>query len=86
LHLEEMEEHWPSRLYDALVVGKMKTCDGPWSAPFDYSHVGGKFVLPCAKLVQDAVHLVYVEAFCRFGDAVYLGHWRANARQQGRER
>jgi hypothetical protein len=52
----------------------MQTCNGSWSAPFYHSHVGGEFILPGAKLVQDAVHLVYVEAFCRLGDAVYLSH------------
>ena len=74
LHLEEMKQHWPSGLRNALIVGKVEACNGSWSAPFHHSHVGRKFVLPCAKLVQDAMHLVYVEAFCRLGDAVYLSH------------
>jgi hypothetical protein len=69
-----MEKHWPSGLHNALVVGKMETCNGSWSTSFYDSHVGGKFVLPCAELVQDAVNLVYIKSFCRFGDAVYLGH------------
>ena len=68
-----MKEHRPSRLHNALVVGKMETRNWSWSAPFYHSHVGGEVVLPRAKLVQNAVHLVYVETFRGFGYAVNLG-------------
>lgn len=76
-----MKEHRPSRLHNALVVGKMETRNWSWSAPFYHSHVGGEVILPRAKLVQNAVHLVYVETFRGFGYAVYLGDLETHPRK-----